>query len=153
MIGGGQSNAGCGRGRYSFLNNKKTKIKVEGGPGGTLSLFLCALWAACCHAHKPSHLALSPVSQDTILKHSESVSLTPTARERENRMDIGICAVYTAFPTDSSQRTAHLPHKPSSSLSLLIIPLAPLFLSVVFLDRLSVNCCLYPWSCGGSLIG
>lgn len=56
--------------------------------------FVCALWAERGHMHSQTKSGgVSPVSQDTILKHSESVLLTPTAREEDGRMATGTCAV------------------------------------------------------------
>lgn len=83
-----------------------------GGARGTHSLLqkLCnvAFWV---YRHTRTQLlGLKPVSQDTILKHSESVLLTPTVREKDERMVTGICTVCPVFRMDLNQHSASFLH-------------------------------------------
>lgn len=160
--GGGQSNGWVGRCRCSFLKKtkqtktKKKPHKQEGVGGGVVvhSFSRALLWYTVCvlsgPTHKPS-FGLEPVSQDTILKHSKSVLLTPIVREKDNRTDTGICTVCPASWMGVSQQCA-------SSSQTLLSPLLADYSSCspipfyCFPDLWSVNGCLSHWSCGGSLI-
>lgn len=92
------------------------------------------LHLVCDRSAHTKSLGFAPVSQDAILKHSESVLLTPIVSEKDNRMDTGISTVHPPSLMDVTD--------PASSLSSLIIWLALFCLSILFPALPSVNLCL-----------
>lgn len=103
----------------------------------------------CGHTHTHSHkhtnthtrsFGVYPVSQDTILKHSESVLPTPIVREKADRMVTGICSVFSWILKWTWIKTGHLPH--TLFANHLIGSLLPLYIiSPPLVDLQSV--CLY----------